>query len=369
MVLDDNVASTEAPAETTSPDYAPPVRPIGVGEDPMDSVRAAARRLAQRRTEKRQEAATSAPEPVAAEPEPITESATEEVADAAPVEIQPSSETKAPEPAELPPIEAPLSWSRADKETFYALPRETQERVAERERARDVEFRRYQNQSAETQRALESQMKAAEEMRQQYETALPMVLQIAQANYDAEFSDVRSMEDVRRLSREDPLRYTAWDARQKELSALQQEHKASEERANNERAQNWNTFAQREDQRFAEKVPELADPEKAKVLRDSAVRTLKDVWGFSDEEIAQNWNGPWRDHRVQLMLLDAVKHRQAQEAKERVKAKPIPPVTQRPGAAQPKGSQFSTEIKALEQKHSLSMKEAAELRRLRKASA
>jgi hypothetical protein len=54
-------------------------------------------------------------------------------------------ETTAGDPAETPSIEPPRSWSKEDKELFNTLPPETQQRVAERERARESDFLKRQN--------------------------------------------------------------------------------------------------------------------------------------------------------------------------------------------------------------------------------
>jgi hypothetical protein len=51
----------------------------------------------------------------------------------------------AADPAETPSIEPPRSWSKEDKELFNTLPPETQQRVAERERARESDFLKRQN--------------------------------------------------------------------------------------------------------------------------------------------------------------------------------------------------------------------------------
>jgi hypothetical protein len=53
----------------------------------------------------------------------------------------------------LPPIDPPRSWTKAEKERFQSLPRETQEYLHTREQEREREFRRGQNEAAEQRKA------------------------------------------------------------------------------------------------------------------------------------------------------------------------------------------------------------------------
>src|SRR5262249_31959780 len=124
--------------------------------------------------------------------------------DAAPQEAEAPGETESADPAEaLPPIDAPRSWTAEDKELFNSLPRETQERIAGRERSRERDFRRSQDEAAEKLKGLTAKEQAAEQARQQYETALPLLLQTLQSQQAGEFADIKTMADVERLARED----------------------------------------------------------------------------------------------------------------------------------------------------------------------
>src|SRR5262245_8480791 len=77
----------------------------------------------------------------------------------------------------LPPIAPPRSWTKEDKELFTSLPRETQERIAQRERSRESDFLRRQNEAADKLKGLTAKEQAVDQARQQYEAALPLVLQ------------------------------------------------------------------------------------------------------------------------------------------------------------------------------------------------
>ena len=191
-----------------------------------------------------------------------------------------------------------------------------------------------------------------EQTRQQYEQALPQLLATLQAQAAGEFADVRTIQDVERLAREDWPRYLQWDLQQKKLAAIQQEMLGAQQRQVQEQQQQFAAFARREDALFAEKIPEMADPVKAAALQTSAVAMLKDL-GFDEAQLARAYNAQGefslRDHRVQMLVVDALRYREAQaKAKTLVThAKPVPPV-QRPGTAPSKGQAQADTIANLE---------------------
>jgi hypothetical protein len=92
---------------------------------------------------------------------------------------------------------------------------------------------------------------------------------------------------------------------------------------------------------------------------------LKDR-GFTAPELHALYQGrgalSLRDHRLQLLILDAVKFHDAQKAAKEAAAKPVPPV-QRPGVAQPRNAAADQHIQNLKQKldQSGSLKDAAAL--------
>jgi hypothetical protein len=196
------------------------------GTDNFHSHSSAARALANHRAAQRQEEEKPDESAVEATPE---ESAP---ADAAPPEEAPSEAESAPEPeAEAaPPIEPPRSWTKDEKERFNSLPRETQEYIASREQEREREVRRSQNEAAEQRKAIEAERSKVEQSRQQYESALPILMQNLQSAMAGEFSDIQTMADVQKLANEDFPRYVRWDAQQKQLAAVQQEIQAAQSR-------------------------------------------------------------------------------------------------------------------------------------------
>jgi hypothetical protein len=161
-----------------------------------------------------------------------------------------------------------------------------------------------------------------------------------------EFTDIRTMADVQKLAVEDWPRYVKWDAAQKQLAAVAQEATAAQQRQQAEYTQNLAKYQAEQDRIFAEQTPEMADPVKAAALRDKAVKLLTEL-GFTEQQMNEGWNsGALRDARVQIMLRDAIKYREAQAKAKTPAPKPVPQV-QRPGVSRPRGAADSDAVEAL----------------------
>jgi hypothetical protein len=279
-----------------------------------------------------------------------TESALEEH-DAAPDDDQPSGETsETDEPTDLPPIDPPPSWTKDEKARFKALPRATQEYIAERERARDAELRRGQNDVAEERKALAAEREAALALRRHYEHALPQMLDAIEAQAAGEFADVKTHDDVRRLAEQDPARFAKYQAAHMHIAAVAQEARAAEQRQLQDVAARFNAWAGEQDARFVAQFRELADAEKGQQARASITHYLTEVAGVPREQLPELWNMPvFRDARMQRIVYDAARFHAAREKAKSAVSTPKPPV-QRPGTASAKATPSEATIKALEHK-------------------
>ena len=301
---------------------------------------------------KRREAPQPAPQSEEAPPpaaDRITESGDEP--DAAPPQ-EPSGENEATDdPAGEPPIDPPRSWTKADKEVFATLPRATQERLVELDRARELEVRKGQNEVADKTKAAEAREQAAEQARQQYEAALPNVLALAQSDYQREFSDIKTQADVQYIADTDPQRYIRWHAAAENLRSVQYEQQAVQQRQQEEAVNSFKAYVEKETSLFLEKAPDYVDAEKGAKLRAQAKETLHEI-GFSPAELKAAIDGQtfsFHDHRVQLLIEKARRYDVAQKQLKSPSPKPAQP-TQRPGVAASKGEQRATEVDALRNK-------------------
>lgn len=292
--------------------------------------------------------AAAAETPARAEPAAeAEESAPMEVeAGAAPQEIEAPGETQEAEPAELPLIDPPRSWTKAEQEEFATYPREAQEKIARREQERESAVRRSQNEASELKKGLSAKEQAVDQARQQYESALPIILNELQGVMAGEFADIKTMDDVQKMANEDWPRYVRWDAQQKRLAAVQQQVTTAQERQAHDRVTKFNELHQSETEKLLEKHPDLRDDTKRKKVYENVVVALKEV-GFTDKELGELSNKEWvLDHRVRELFMDAANYRDAQKQKAKVVAKPLPPA-QKPGVAKGKGAVADAEIQNL----------------------
>ena len=151
------------------------------------------------------------------------------------------------------------------------------------------------------------------------------------------------------MAREDWPGYVQWDAQQKKIAAVQQQLGAALARQSHEATQRWHTYVADEDARFRERAPEFADTEALAKAARSAAEMLKEL-GFSDGELGEMWNGgrriSLRDHRIQLLIRDGMRFREAQAAASRPQPRPVPDV-QRPGPAPARNADADGRVKDL----------------------
>ena len=274
--------------------------------------------------------------------------------DAEPAEAP--GEPEAQDEADEPPVKPPRTWTKAEKEAFALLPREHQQAIVDRESERDTYYQRGLQEAASKAKAAEAREQAAEQARQQYENALPALYQQFTAQFQAEFQDIKTWDDVSAMRQNDPMRYMAWQEAREKGNALAQQTAAAQQRQQQEAQQNWANFVNAETQAFTEKAPEFSNPETMAKAQAQALETLVDV-GFGKDELAALWDQgkplSLRDHRVMLLVRDAMKYRAAQQAAKTATKKPVPPV-QRPGTAPAKGEAAEVGLKILNDKLSRS---------------
>jgi hypothetical protein len=296
------------------------------GESPM-SLRQAANALTQHRYK---DEAAAAPESAA----PATQSAPQEQDPAPPQEATGEEATATIDPAVEQPLDLPRSWAKDRAESWAKLDRDTQQYLLDHDSKASTEVRRTQNETAEQRKALDAERQQLEQVRTQYEQALPLFLQSLQEQQQGQFADIKTMADVEHMARDDWPRYALWDAHQKKVAAVNAELQASQQRRQQEYQSQWSKFAQEQDAKFAESVPEIKDPAKATKLANSGRDLLNDL-GFTQSELDKLWSGEnsvsLRDARIQRLVVDAIRYREAKAAVPKAAAKTVPHV-QRPGS-------------------------------------
>jgi hypothetical protein len=278
-------------------------------------------------------------------------------ADAAPE--RPSGETDGSDDPSQKPIDAPRSWTKADKEAFASLPRDTQERILALDRTRELELRRGQNEAAEQRKAAEAMAQQAEQAqaqaRWQYEQSLPQQALLLDAEYRKEFG-TPSWDDLQEWQRNDPLKYQAWDLAYKrlthantELQAQQTQQYQQQQLQQQQFMQNAEAWRAEEAVKFADMAPEWKDPKAYPGLVAEMMDFMKEI-GFEQDFLARAANEflpiQIHDHRFQLMAWYGNQYKKALKATKQPTRAPVPPV-QRPGSAPNRGEAQEARFKDL----------------------
>jgi hypothetical protein len=134
----------------------------------------------------------------------------------------------------------------------------------------------------------------------------------------------------------------------------------------------WTRFSAEEDSKFIQRNPEMADPAQSQAIVNKAANYMRNI-GFSDRDINALWHGQnsvsVRDHRVQQLIMDAMKYREARAAVPNAKAKIQAARVQKPGASGDRPSDQEAGLRHLNERlnTSHSARDAAKLLIARRA--
>ena len=104
-------------------------------------------------------------------------------------------------------------------------------------------------------------------------------------------------------------------AAQKQQAADQEKLNQAMQKTQSEQKQQFDSYLQQQQKSLVSKLPEFSNPEKASQLKSSMKSTLNS-YGFNDQEIAQV-----NDHRIVMLVNDAMKYRNLQKAKPNIAKK------------------------------------------------
>src|SRR5262245_23515717 len=171
-----------------------------------------------------------------------------------------------------------------------------------------------------------------------------------------EFADIKSWADAEKLAQEDPFRFQRYQLAQTKMRAAQEELQLAQQRQYDDDVRRWKEHKTKQDNLFNERVPSDVKSRLPDLVKRTAPY-LKEM-GFTQEEIDNAWDwksgpgtlgGQFRDHRAQLIILDALLWRDAQaKAREISKQKASIPPVQKPGVSRPRGADSESEISSLE---------------------
>jgi hypothetical protein len=307
-MADENSAPAAATGETT----------------PFHSIDAAVSHLDQEQ-ERQQKA--EAPTPAEADKEP----ASEIVEDEAPAQEAAATDDEPAEEAEAPADDAEPEGETDDEDEVVhgnakaRLRDGTVVAVADLKKAfGELQELKRQGGDITTQRAEVDKAKAEiQQLKQHLDKVLPIALQVAnetvppapeEALWDTD--PIEAMQQQRRH-----------DAGRQRLAELQSGQKADTETKQKEQAAALEAYVKEQQQLLRDKLPEVRKPETAKAFYEDVVKYGTTAYGFSQDEINQAY-----DHRLMLLMKDAVAYKKLQSAKPKAveKAKDAIPV-QKPG--------------------------------------
>jgi len=167
---------------------------------------------------------------------------------------------------------------------------------------RDADYRRKTEELSNDRKNFQSE---SEKQRLDYSQKLNELnqsLSVAQQDLNAEINSA----DLDKLYDEDPTEAARVERKlKKKQDALNQ----SLQKAQTEQKQQFETFLQDQQRKLVSKMPEFSDPAKASSLKANMKNTLNN-YGFNDQEVAQVY-----DHRIVMLVNDAMKYRSMQNSK------------------------------------------------------
>tara|TARA_Y100000401_G_scaffold76685_1_gene62454 strand:- start:1439 stop:2482 length:1044 start_codon:yes stop_codon:yes gene_type:complete len=168
--------------------------------------------------------------------------------------------------------------------------------------SRDADYRRKTEDLAYDKKQFQTE---SEKQRQDYSTKLSelnQMMSVAQQQLNAEINSA----DLEKLYEEDPTEAARIEHR---LKKKQEKLNQAMQKTQSEQKKQFDGFLQDQQRKLVQKMPEFSNPEKASQLKTSMKNTLNS-YGFNDQEIAQVY-----DHRIVMLVNDAMKFRNMQRAK------------------------------------------------------
>ena len=174
--------------------------------------------------------------------------------------------------------------------------------------SRDADYRRKTEELSYEKKQF---MSESEKQRQDYSARLNeanQMLSLAQQQLNADINSA----DLEKLYEEDPTEAARIEHR---LRKKQERINAAVAKNQSEQKKQFDSFLKDQQIKLVTKMPEFNDPDKASKLKSSMKSTLN-YYGFNDQEVAQVY-----DHRIVMLVNDAMKFRNLQKAKPNIAKK------------------------------------------------
>jgi hypothetical protein len=174
--------------------------------------------------------------------------------------------------------------------------------------SRDADYRQKTEELSHQRKQFQSE---SEKQRQDYSQKLKEVnelMSVAQEQLNSEISSA----DLEALYDEDPAQAAKIEHR---LRRKQEKLNSAFQKAQSEQKAQFDGYLQSEKTKLVNNIPDFADPSKASTLKNN-MRSHLAKYGFNDSEIAQVY-----DHRILMLVNDAMKFGNLQKAKPNIAKK------------------------------------------------
>ena len=168
--------------------------------------------------------------------------------------------------------------------------------------SRDADYRRKTEELSYDKKQF---MSESEKQRQDYSSKLNelnQLMSVAQQQLNTEINSV----DLEKLYEEDPTEAARIEHR---LRRKQEKLNSAMAKTQSEQNKQFESFVSDQKNKLVTKLPEFSDPDKASKLK-SSMKTILNNYGFNDQEISQVY-----DHRIIMLVNDAMKYRNMQNSK------------------------------------------------------
>ena len=174
--------------------------------------------------------------------------------------------------------------------------------------SRDADYRRKTEELSNERKNFHSQ---SEKQRQDYSQKLNEMNQLL-SNAQQELNTEINSADLEALYEEDPTEAARIEHR---LRKKQEKLNMAMQKTQSEQKQQFDGYLQTEKTKLVNNIPDFADPGKASTLKNN-MRSHLAKYGFNDSEIAQVY-----DHRILMLVNDAMKFGNLQKAKPNIAKK------------------------------------------------
>lgn len=228
------------------------------------------------------------------------------------IEVQEDIDLEVIETDDSPAIDAPNSWSKAEKEHFGTLPQEVQQSIALRERERDLNIRKAQDETAATRKEIETERDAVNKLKTDYSEKLKSGIK----ELSSDLLDPNS-------ETYDPEAYHLAAAKQREAQA---EISKLDNELELEKAQERKVWQENEIKVYQEILPEFVDTEKGPAFRQKLAEYAVKTQGITMEQAANAF--PITPAKEMKILSNSMKWEDAVARQKAAKKTPKPKALQ-----------------------------------------